>query len=204
MSIFQKSGDWHSLRTESPVTLFLIIINAVMLVAVLVTGGFLRSDIVEWGVVSNSRIFDDDEYYRLFTAAFLHGSMMHFLSNIVIGLLALSSAAERLIGSAKFAILYFGSLLISSFIVALLSEIDTLGASGAIFGILGSLLWMTIYRKDMMSERDATSVRALIAVNILFTFFSPGISIPGHIGGIVSGFLLSYLLIRRNVFKVLH
>ena len=55
----------------------------------------------------------------------------------------------------------------------------------------------------MVTHQDAQSIWGLIAINIIFTFMASGISVSGHVGGIVSGFLLSYIVIRRNVFKVL-
>jgi rhomboid protease GluP len=204
-SVFTRRGDWKSFYKNSPVTSVLIIINTLMLVVVLLTGGFGNYNLVSLGGILPSLV-KDGEYWRIITAAFLHGSVIHFASNIIIGLLTLSSALERMIGSKKFSFIYFGSMLISGIAVVLLSDLNvvTIGASGAIFGALGSLLYITLYRKDMVTHQDAQSIWGLIAINIVFTLIASGISISGHVGGIVSGFLLSYIIIRRNVFKVLH
>ena len=116
-----------------------------MLVVILITGGFDNYNLVSLGGILPSLVIAGD-YWRILTAAFLHGSVIHFASNIIIGLLTLSSALERMIGSKKFSFIYFGSMLISGIAVVLLSETNvvTIGASGAIFGALGSLLYITL------------------------------------------------------------
>lgn len=204
MSIFSRSGDLKDFYRQAPVTSVILILNTIMLIAVLLTGGFNTGSIINWGVIRPSAIYDNNEYYRLITGAFLHGSILHYASNMVIGVFVLSSALERIVGSKKFAIIYFGTLILSSVAISLVTQYDTLGASGAIFGVLGSLLYMTIYRKDLLHDRDIQSIWALSALNILMTFLTPGISIIGHVSGIAVGFLISFIVIQRNIFKVLH
>ncbi len=205
-SIFHRSGDWKTFYRNSPVTSIIIVINTLFLIFTLITGGFDPNNLIKIGAIFPPDIIEITDYWRIFTAAFLHGGIIHFLSNMIIGVLTLSSALERLIGSKKFSFIYFGSMIVSGVLVVFFSEPSavTIGASGAIFGVLGALLYITFYRKDMMSPRDAQSIRSLIVINIIFTFLAPGISIWGHVGGILSGFLLSFLVIRRNIFKVLH
>ncbi|AIO18631.1 Rhomboid protease GluP [Candidatus Izimaplasma bacterium HR1] len=205
-SVFQRSGDWRQFYKNAPVTSVIIILNTLFLIVTLVTGGFSPNDLIEIGAIYKPVMTEVSDYWRIITAAFLHGGIIHFLGNMIIGVLTLSSALERLIGSKKFSIIYFGSLIISGLVVVFFSEVNavTIGASGAIFGVLGSLLYITFYRRDMLSPRDTQSIRSLILINIVFTFLSAGISIWGHVGGILAGFLLSFLVIRRNIFKVLH
>jgi len=201
-SIFSRNGDWKTFYKNAPVTSILIIINTVMLLVTLLTGGF-QGEAIKLGAIIPFEIING-EYWRIITAAFLHGGVLHFLSNMIIGLLSLSSALERLIGSKKFLIIYVGSLLISGGVVLFFTNYPTIGASGAIFGVLGALLYITVYRKDMLSYQDSQSIRALIFINIVFTFLGANISIPGHIGGIAAGYLISFLVIKRNIFKVMH
>lgn len=204
-SIFQRSGDWKSFYKNAPVTSIILLINTAFLIVTLVTGGFNGNNLVDLGAIFPPYMTEITDYWRIITAAFLHGSMLHFLSNMIIGVLTLSSALERLIGSKKFSFIYFGSMILSGLMVVLLGDqVVTIGASGAIFGVLGSLLYITLYRKDMMSPRDMQSIRSLIIINVIFTLLAPGISIWGHAGGLVSGLLLSFLIIKRNIFKVLH
>jgi rhomboid protease GluP len=176
-----------------------------MLIAVLLTGGFYGT-VSDWAYINPILILDFGEYYRLITGAFHHWSFIHYAFNMVIGVIVLSSALERTVGSKTYAIIYFGSLLISSVLVTFLSSdfARTAGASGAIFGVLGSLLWITVYRKDLVEQRDIQSIWVLVLFQVGSTFLTANVSIVGHISGIFGGFLLSYIVIRRNVFKVLH
>ncbi len=199
-SVFTRSGDWKTFYKNAPVTSILIIINTVMLVFTMVTGGFDAEHLAEIGGIYYTYVIDNNEWWRIITAAFLHGGIVHYLSNMIIGLLTLSSALERLIGSKKFSIVYFGSLILSGLATVFFSNqyTVTIGASGAIFGALGCLLFITFYKRDMLSPQDIQSIRGLIFVNIIFTFLGGNISIPGHIGGIVSGFLLSFLILKKD------
>ena len=206
LSIFRRSGDWKTFYKNSPVTSIIIILNTIYLIVILTTGGFGVSNLFDLGAIYKAAVIDDQEWWRIITAGFMHGGLLHFLGNMVIGVLTLSSALERMIGSKKFSFIYFGSLVLSGLVVVFFgsSNAVTIGASGAIFGVLGSLLFITFYRRDMVTPQDILSIRSLIFINIVFTFLSSGISISGHVGGIVVGFLLSFLIIRRNIFKVMH
>jgi len=203
MSIFARSGNWQDFWRFSPLTTIIFFLNTLMLVAALFTGGF-DGLVGDWAYINYQRVFEMGEYYRLIAGAFHHWSFLHFAFNMVIGVIVLSSALERAIGTKKFAIVYFGSLVLSSSLTAYLSTIPSAGASGAIFGVLGCLLWISIFRKDILHYRDVQSIWVLVIFQVIATFTNPSVSIPAHIGGLVSGFLISYLIIRRNVFKVLH
>ena len=201
MSIFVREGGLKQYFKDAPMTSILIGLNLIMLLLVLIYGGFDQYTLLRLGALWAPLVKDGEEW-RLITSMFLHGSIMHFVGNAVIGLYILSGALERMIGSKKFLIIYLFSGLGAGLLVTFTSNALTIGASGAIFGALGSLLYIGMFRRDLMSDRDYQSIRGLVIVNIMFTFLIPNISIAGHIGGIVTGFLLSYLLIRRNVVQI--
>lgn len=220
MSILNYNLGFKFFIKRHPVTAGILLINTVMLILTYVLSYFHGATIfqpisitalIDLGALTYTGI-GNGEYYRVVTAMFLHASLLHYLGNMIIGVYVLGSAVERLLGSRKFVIIYFLSGLIASLTVVLynilfppLFESVTVGASGAIFGVLGALLYITIYRKDYLSTQDIQSIRALVVINIIFTFISfSNVSIPGHVGGMVGGFLLSYLLIPRDMFKVLH
>ena len=173
-----------------------------MLIVTFVTGGFTGANLYRLGGLTVSSVASG-EYYRIITAAFLHGDFLHFLSNMVIGLIVLGSGLERIIGSKKFTFIYVVSLIVSGITVYFFNDLTnslsiTIGASGAIFGVLGSLLFITVYRKEMLLERDLQSVKMLALVQVVFTFLNSNVSIPGHIGGLAIGFLLGFLVIKTN------
>ena len=122
----------------------------------------------------------------------------------MIGLFVLSGTLERLIKPFKFLILYIVAGLGASLFIVLSSSETlvgydvTVGASGAIFAVLGSLFYISIFRHDLINKAERKSIYALITIQMVFTFTTPLISIPGHVGGLISGFILSFLLISRK------
>ena len=203
-SVFRRNGDYKEFWKTSPVTSIIIILNTLLFLVTIISGGFATSNLDRLGGLSVDGILAG-EYYRFLTSAFFHGSVMHYISNTIIGLVVLSSGLERVIGKNKFAIIYFSSLILSAVIVyyySYLFQPDTLtiGASGAIFGVLGSLLYLTVNRKELLFPQEIKSIRMLVIIQIFFTLVSANISIPGHIGGFAAGFLISYLVIKKDNF----
>ncbi len=203
MSIFSSYGSFKDFWKKSPVTTVLIFLVFFMVIVTYFTGGFTVGNLLDLGAL-DPVLVKDGEYYRLFTVMFLHGSVEHFISNTVIGLFVLSGTLERLIKPIKFAILYIvAGLGASLFIVFTSVETRlgfdvTVGASGAIFAVLGCLLYISIFRHDLINKAERKSIYALIAIQMVFTFATPMISIPGHVGGLISGFILSFFLISRK------
>ena len=131
----------------------------------------------------------DGEWWRLLTAGFLHGGLLHLALNMY-ALYFLGRMLEPSLGHVRFAALYFASLLAGSFGAVLLSpETPVVGASTAIFGLLGAAVVMARNRGvDIM----ASGLGPILIINLLITFF-PGfnISIGGHLGGLAGGVLAS-------------
>jgi len=135
---------------------------------------------------------DQGEYYRLITSAFLHDGLMHIGFNMF-ALWILGPQLERLLGRPRFVALYLASLLGGSFGVLLLSpNSPTIGASGAIFGLFGAI--MVIQRKSGASIWQS-GLGPVLLINLAFTFLVPGVSIGGHIGGLITGGLVALLYI---------
>lgn len=126
----------------------------------------------------------DGEWWRLITGGFLHGGLLHIGFNMVV-LWLLGTQIERALGWQRYVVLYLASLLAGSFGVMLLSPVGmTVGASGAIFGLMGAAV--VLQRAAGVSLRSSGLI-TLVVVNLLITFAVPGISIGGHIGGLIGG-----------------
>ncbi len=199
--IFQSGLKFKEVWRTSPVSVILVFANLIvfLLQYILPWFGF---DILTWGAINRYYVEEQHEWYRVITAGFLHSGVFHILFNVGFGIYVLSSGLERLIGSVKFASIYFFSMILSGVLVVVMSDYITwtLGASGAIFGALGSLLYITIYRPEMIPPHEAKTIRSLIIFNMIITLIlSDSISIPGHLGGLLAGFLLSYLFVPRNI-----
>jgi membrane associated rhomboid family serine protease len=137
-------------------------------------------------------LIDQGDWWRLITAAFLHYGPIHLLMNML-ALWWFGSAVEQVLGHWRYLLLYLVSGLAGS-AGALLASPNalTVGASGAIFGILGAAFVLERQRTYVLGG-GALSV---IVLNIVFTFAVPGISIGGHLGGLVGGALGTLALTR--------
>ena len=133
----------------------------------------------------------DGEVWRLVTAGFLHAGLLHLLFNMY-ALYILGSMLEPSLGRLRFGLIYFVSLLTGSFGALLLQPRGfTVGASGAIFGLMGAAV--VIMRNRGINPMES-GLGLWIGLNLLITFTIPGISIGGHIGGLVGGALVAAIL----------
>jgi membrane associated rhomboid family serine protease len=187
------------------VTKALIGVNVAVYAAELAEGGGVNgtgSDIYEKGVLVAGRTIDSHghligvaqgDWWRLITAAFLHYGPFHLLLNML-ALYWFGSLLEQRIGSGRFLLLYLVSGLAGSAGALLLDPtVPTVGASGAIFGILGAGLVMEQFQRDYVFGGSALGV---IVLNLVFTFSVSNISIGGHIGGLIGGAAAAFGLSR--------
>lgn len=128
----------------------------------------------------------DGEWWRLVTGGFLHGGVLHLGFNMLV-LWLIGSQIERSFGWPRYVALYVASLFAGALGVMLLDPTAmTVGASGAIFGLMGAAV--ALQRADGMNWWSS-GIGTLIVVNLLITFTVPGISIGGHLGGLIGGFV---------------
>jgi len=132
------------------------------------------------------------EWWRLFTAAFLHANLIHLGMNMLF-LWWIGAPVEEAIGRARYALLYVVSGLAGSAGALVLDpEAVTVGASGALFGILGAAFVFERQRNYVLGG----GAMGIILLNLVFTFTISGISIGGHLGGLVGGALAALALSR--------
>jgi len=134
----------------------------------------------------------DGGWWRLITAAFLHYGPLHLGLNML-ALFWLGRVLEQVIGSLRFALLYLtAGLAGSAGALYITPNSPTVGASGAIFGVLGALL--VLERRGVI--HSGGQILALIVLNLVLTFSLSGISIGGHIGGLIAGAVLMILFME--------
>ena len=140
----------------------------------------------------------DGAYWQLLTSAFAHLDVMHIGFNML-ALWFLGPQLERVVGRPRFLALYLLSALAGSAAVLWLSSPDssTLGASGAVFGLLGALLVLAYKVKG-----NVQSILLWLGINVAYTFFGPGsISWQGHLGGLIGGAVIAAIIVyapRQN------
>jgi membrane associated rhomboid family serine protease/DNA-directed RNA polymerase subunit RPC12/RpoP len=129
--------------------------------------------------------------YRLLSAAFIHYGILHIAVNMY-ALYLLGGVFERYAGHLRFAAVYFTSALAGSFGALILTPNSaTAGASGAIFGVMGALFVLERQRGMALLQ---SPIGGLILINLIITFGIPGISIGGHVGGLIGGALVGFAL----------
>jgi membrane associated rhomboid family serine protease len=169
------------------VTTVLVALNLLAFVVEMAQGvafrGSAGSDLVQNGAVFGPAIADG-EWWRLVTGGFLHAGFVHVAFNVWI-LWILGGVLERQIGSVRLIAIYFSALLWGS-AGALLVTPDgfTIGASGGVFGLMAALILLERQRGVALLQ---SSVGVLLLANLVVTFVIPGISIGGHLGGLLGG-----------------
>jgi membrane associated rhomboid family serine protease len=134
----------------------------------------------------------DGEYWRLLTNGFVHVGLFHLAFNML-ALWILGSLLEPALGRLRFALVYFVSLLCGSLGVLLLTDASSAGASGAVFGLMGSAVVLFHARGLSLLE---SGLGFWLGLNLLITFAIPGISIGGHLGGLAGGLLATFVLVQ--------
>ena len=179
---------------DAPATVALVAINLLVYVVTVyqgagisAPGGPLFSD----GALVGALIYTDGEWYRMVTAMFLHASLLHLAFNML-ALFWLGTVVEQALGTWRFLLIYFVSGLAGSAGALVLSDPSavTVGASGAIYGIMGALLVLE-YRA---TGSFAGPVLGFIVLNLALTFAIPNISVGGHLGGLAGGILATFAL----------
>lgn len=190
---------WKKYGAGAPVTFVLIAINLVFFIITIFAGGFDTTTLSKLGAIVPVYITQNHEYYRILTAMFLHGGFIHFLMNMY-ALYFLGRSLEKSIGPWKYGLLYFLSGIGSGLFVVFMSQSDsvTIGASGAIFGIIGALLLITYIRKDWFTPHSIQSIRIMVILNLVITLTVPNVSAAGHLGGFIVGLALGYFLIPKR------
>jgi membrane associated rhomboid family serine protease len=178
-------------------TQVLIAVNVLVFLAETATGAPLGGGgggtIYLKGVLFGPFIAENHQYYRLLTSGFLHAGLLHILFNMVF-LWFMGQMLEPAIGRLNFAIVYFVSLLAGAFGALLFQpDVGTVGASGACFGILGALIVVAYYRGISIWQ---SGLGITLLINIVFSLSVAGISIGGHLGGVVGGAICGWLIVQ--------
>ena len=182
---------------EAPATIALVAVNVlVYLLTIYDGGGGLDSPggtIFSDGALVGAAIDINGDWYRLVSAMFLHAGVLHIAFNML-ALYWLGTVVEQALGTWRFLLVYFVSGLAGSAGALLLTGpfAVTVGASGAIFGIMGSLLVL----EYVATGTFAGQAMALIVLNLALTFTIPNISVGGHLGGLVGGVLATFALVH--------
>ncbi len=140
------------------------------------------------------------EWWRLLTAMFLHAGLLHLAFNGYF-LWAVGRVTEQVFGPTAFALIYVGSGLIASMISLLWRpDVVSVGASGALFGVFGGFLGFTLRRRELLPpdfvKQIYRNAAVLIGINVLIGLGVPNIDLAAHIGGLLAGVGIGWLLAK--------
>lgn len=186
----------------TPVNTFFIGINAAVFLLTTLAGEVLSDVIYLFGVMEWNSVIFGGEYYRLFTSMFLHFGFDHLFQNMTF-LLFIGCYLEDALGNIRYFFFYLlsglGAGLASLWVdYSLQSNTISAGASGAIFGVIGGLLWIVVRNRGRYEGIDLFGILLMIAGSLYYGFTSSGIDNVAHVGGLVSGFLLGIPFYKKG------
>ena len=149
-----------------------------------------------WGAV-NGTLVRNGQVYRLITSMFMHGSIWHLLCNMY-SLYVIGCATENYFGKKKFLLIYLVSGIIGSMFSCIFNTGWSLGASGAIFGLMGALCYFGYYYRLYMGKALYNEIIPVIVLNLALSLVVSNIDFYAHIGGLIGGVFITMGLGVKN------
>lgn len=194
--------DFSEYRKSAPVNLALIAVNVLVFLWVETHGGSEDvNNMIRCGAAYTPLIVGKGEYWRLITSAFLHFGIDHIANNMLF-LFLLGDHLEHAMGHVNYLIFYLLCALGGN-LLSLASELHSgvyavgAGASGAIFGVIGGLLFAAIRNHGRLEGLTTRQMAVLAALAILFGFTDSTVNNSAHIGGLLAGFILAGFFLRK-------
>ena len=189
---------------EYKVTYTIIILNIlVYLIEVIKSRNLIDIDIytlIQMGAKVNVLI-NSGEIYRLLTSAFLHGGIIHIFFNMS-ALNIIGREVEAVYGSKRYIAIYVISALGGSVVSYLFKPNSiSVGASGAIFGLLGAMLIFGLKERDKIGKQYMKNILETIGLNVIIGITIPNIDNFAHLGGLILGAITSFILFKKKNFK---
>lgn len=180
-------------------TYFILVINLIVFFMLERSGSSTSiENLIDFGAKYNPAIIENGEWWRIISSMYLHIGFLHLFMNML-AVYYLGTLVERIYGSWRFLSIYFlagigGGLASFAFTTSV-----SAGASGALFGLFGAILFFGLMNKKIFFQTLGSGVLLLIGINIVFGFAIPQIDMGAHLGGLIAGFLASAIFhLPRN------
>ena len=200
---YQKvKKDEAVFQQGKPILTYLLMALQVIVFFILeMKGGSTNTQtLIEFGAKYNPLILTGD-WWRFFTPIFLHIGLTHLALN-TLSLYFVGIIVERIYGSGRFFVIYFFAGFTGTLLSFLLVPNISAGASGAIFGLLGALLYFGVSYRNLFFRTMGWNVIFILLINLVITFSAPAIDSAGHIGGLIGGFLAAAIVGLPNKKKL--
>ncbi len=158
--------------------------------------------LLKFGALYYPYIEGNQEHYRLITSIFLHSGIEHLGNNMLL-LFIIGNGVEKVLGKSKYVLIYILSG-IGGNILSLMHELQrdeyaiSVGASGAIFGILGAMLWVMVCNKGRIENISIKGIIVIIFINLYLGFADTSVNNFAHVGGLVVGAILCVVFYTRH------
>ncbi|MDQ0213870.1 rhomboid protease GluP [Oikeobacillus pervagus] len=188
-AVQQQDQDKRLMTFGKPFFTYILVAIQVIMFAILeFSGGSTNTEtLIKFGAKYNPAILEG-EWWRFFTPMVLHIGFLHLLMN-TLALYYLGAEVERIFGKGRFLFIYIFSGFLGSVASFVFTANLSAGASGAIFGCFGALLYFGVMYPKLFFRTMGMNIIAVIVINLIFGFTVPGIDNAGHIGGLIGGFL---------------
>ena len=172
------------------VTYLLIALNVILYVVPVLTNSY---DTIINNFCVYGPLIKAGQYYRIITGAFLHGGILHLAFNCY-ALYVIGSQLESYLGKVRYLIIYLFSAVTASLFSMIFNSNPSIGASGAIFGLMGALVYFGYHYRVYLGNVLKSQIIPLILFNLLIGALSTGIDNFAHIGGLIGGLLITSAL----------
>ncbi|MBD3109692.1 rhomboid family intramembrane serine protease [Bacillus sp. AGMB 02131] len=193
--MFIRRENFQQFIRLYPAVTLLLIINTCIFIAVKLT--FLFGHTLLENMLGINIYIKEGQLWRLITPIFLHSSLFHFIFNSF-SLLLFGPAIEQMLQKTRFLTFYLlcgiGANILTFFLMP--PTYAHLGASGAIFGLIGFYLYLVAFQKHLLSRQDVQMIKGLAIFALIMTFLQPNVNVLAHVGGAIIGFLLASIFIK--------
>ena len=185
------------------ITMAVIAANIIVFAVMSIFGNTLDAQyMAEHGAMYPPYVAEDGQYWRMFTSMFMHFGLMHILNNMIM-LGAVGRIVEIAMGHVRFLIAYIvagicGSVLSYAIMLHNNDYAVSAGASGAIFGMVGALVWIVIANRGFYEGISRQQVIFMVILMIYYGVSTSGVANWDHLGGLAGGFIISIVLYRKK------
>lgn len=196
-STLQEALDF--LQSREKCNLLMVIINIVVFVILEWMGSTTDTMfMLHHGAMYEPLVVERGEYYRLFTCMFLHFGVQHLLYNMLL-LIFVGNMLEKAVGKVRYLMIYLGGGILGnllSMVVAMRADSYAVsaGASGAIFAVVGALVFLAVKNRDRISQEEIWRLMIMAVLSLIEGFTQTGTDSMAHLGGFLGGVVICLLL----------
>jgi rhomboid protease GluP len=197
--IFLRYESFREYLRLYPITSALLFINILLFIIMSFSGGTRNTQtLIDYGAMFNHPDYSG-QIWRYFSSMFIHIGFDHLLFNSF-ALFLFSPPLERILGKVKFLVVYIGSGVAGNLASVLLLTSITVsaGASGAIYGVFGAFVFITLYRKRLIDAQSKKTLYIILVIGVIHSLFNPAVNIYAHFGGFIGGILLFSMLHKER------